>query len=225
MRILENFSFYFAFLVASIFIVVLNQKNLKEQIKIHLSALAFLLLAVLLTFIFTFLIHPYVAAYVGGFVVFMAWILFTLVYLRPGWSFVFVLALPFCYGGMIYQGSDFLWELGAPKREEEAQTWLINSSLVILSKAAQEYKASCGILPKNLESLIHSDKDCAKWTGYKKLDYRNGDVIRDPWRRNYLYKIIDKDTIEIGSLGADGVPGGDKLNRDIFRSTSILSKN
>ncbi len=53
-------------------------------------------------------------------------------------------------------------------------------------------------------------------------NYRSGGYIKDlpsdPWGRPYQYQVPGRDgrPFEIFSLGADGQPGGDELNADIY---------
>ncbi len=49
------------------------------------------------------------------------------------------------------------------------------------------------------------------------------EMPRDPWGRTFIY-IIRGERVEIHSLGADGMPGGEALNKDLVYSFPVPSE-
>jgi general secretion pathway protein G len=66
---------------------------------------------------------------------------------------------------------------------------------------------------QGLDALMHKPVDPSV-TNWKEGGY--GKVVRDPWKRPYLYESPGKNgDYDLYSLGADGEPGGEKANADI----------
>ncbi len=67
-----------------------------------------------------------------------------------------------------------------------------------------------GVYPDNLDELIHNP-GLNGWTG----PYLKESQLYDPWNRLYIYNLYS-DGYELVSYGADGLPGGDGYNTDIY---------
>jgi general secretion pathway protein G len=79
------------------------------------------------------------------------------------------------------------------------------------------YKLDTGIYPSTelgLQSLRTKPQNVNQWAG----PYLPQDIPTDPWGNPYQYKYPSEkgDEPEIVSLGADGQPGGEGINADIF---------
>lgn len=83
-----------------------------------------------------------------------------------------------------------------------------------ISKAIMAYKLDTNQYPNSLEDLVQSSVE--GWDG----PYIDGGMkrLRDPWKRTYVYELVGSGDppYRIGSYGMDGVPQGDKENKDIF---------
>ncbi len=85
-----------------------------------------------------------------------------------------------------------------------------------LEKSLDLYKLDVGRYPtteEGLNALVVRPGSAAGWNG----PYLRGDAVPlDPWGKPYLYAYPgSKGGVEIISLGADGVPGGEGENADI----------
>ena len=66
---------------------------------------------------------------------------------------------------------------------------------------------------EGLDALLTQPGSVDGWTGPYLRDRK---MLSDPWGRPILYTVdTDRRTFELESLGADGKPGGDGVNRDI----------
>lgn len=89
----------------------------------------------------------------------------------------------------------------------------INSFMTALGA----YKLDTGTYPTTemgLNALRVKPENANQWAG----PYLPQDIPMDPWSRPYLYKYPGEhgDEPDVISLGADGQPGGDGNNADIF---------
>ena len=64
-------------------------------------------------------------------------------------------------------------------------------------------------------ALKKQPSDCPGWNG----PYFEKKIPKDPWKRDYIYKYPgNKSVFDLYSLGADGKPGGEREDADIFNS-------
>lgn len=82
------------------------------------------------------------------------------------------------------------------------------------------YKLDNGFYPTTEQGLLAlvekpaSDPIPRAWS--EKGYFEKGNIPRDPWGKEYMYLSPGiHDDFDILSYGADGVPGGDGINRDI----------
>jgi general secretion pathway protein G len=84
-----------------------------------------------------------------------------------------------------------------------------------LEKTLELFKLDVGRFPsgaEGLDALVNKPGTANGWNG----PYLKGGVPSDPWGKPYKYTSPTADGgIEIVSLGADGLPGGDGENADI----------
>lgn len=87
----------------------------------------------------------------------------------------------------------------------------VASDIVTIESACDDYATHHdGAYPGDLEQLVEPDA-----AGRRNL--RATTMPLDPWRRPYLYAPTDVHgrPPRIGTLGRDGVPGGDGADRDV----------
>jgi general secretion pathway protein G len=92
-----------------------------------------------------------------------------------------------------------------------------NAQIHVLSMALENYKHDVGTYPsteQGLAALRTGPELVWGWDG----PYLMKDVPNDPWGHPYIYRFPGKNLGKpvIGSYGADGVPGGDGRDADIF---------
>lgn len=95
----------------------------------------------------------------------------------------------------------------------------VKSDLFELKKIAEQYHSKTGHFPAELQVLLKS-RDPSSTA--KKLP-------KDPWGKDYLYKIVNRDNVQmiyIWTYGADGIPGGEGLDMDLSTDSdwSFLKK-
>jgi len=102
-----------------------------------------------------------------------------------------------------------LGQLGGAKTKTAAlQIADIERSLEIFRLDVGRYPSS----KEGLNSLTTRPESVAGWNG----PYMKGGVPMDPWGKPYIYNFpIASGGVEILSLGADGIAGGDGENADI----------
>lgn len=107
-------------------------------------------------------------------------------------------------------GPRVLSQLGGAKSKTAAL------QIADLEKSLEIFKLDVGRFPSSkegLEALAVRPSSVAGWNG----PYLKGAVPVDPWGKPYVYhNPAANGGIEIVSLGADGVPGGDGENADIL---------
>jgi len=98
---------------------------------------------------------------------------------------------------------------------DKARVVKAKQDIRVLESSLNLYKLDNFIYPstdQGLEALVTRPSDANNWKegGYIKK------VPKDPWQREYQYiSPGEHGEIDIYSLGADGVPGGDKFAADI----------
>ena len=110
--------------------------------------------------------------------------------------------------------------LTAVKFVDKAKVTSAKSQLETYKFALQSYYLDCGIYPsreQGLEALFE------KPVLYPVPEHWNGPYIdkvvqKDPWGNDYVYSDITTNGLpfSIVSYGADGQPGGEGMNEDLF---------
>ncbi len=103
------------------------------------------------------------------------------------------------------------------KNADRAKVTAARTQLDNFMTALGSYKLDTGTFPtteQGLKALREKPADLEQWAG----PYLPKDVPKDPWEHDYVYKFPGEhgDEPDITSLGADGQPGGDGFNADIF---------
>lgn len=116
-----------------------------------------------------------------------------------------VLAILTLLAGLV--GPRVLGQLGGAKSKTAAV------QIADLDKSLELFKLDVGRYPsteEGLEALVKKPGNANGWNG----PYLKGGVPADPWGHAYKYANTSG-AVEILSLGADGVPGGDGENADV----------
>lgn len=97
--------------------------------------------------------------------------------------------------------------------KKRAEANLARTSLQSLAAQVDQYQADVGAYPESLEQLVSSPSGVTGWLGpyAKKAD------LSDPWHNVIQYRRPgDEDApYTLSSLGADGKPGGEGVDKDI----------
>ena len=106
-------------------------------------------------------------------------------------------------------GPKMFGKLGMAKEKTAA------SQISLLITSFDSYSLDMGSYPteeQGIEALMKNLTNSDKWTG----PYLAKDIPKDPWDNSYVYKNPgEHGEIDIISLGADGVDGGEGENKDI----------
>lgn len=95
---------------------------------------------------------------------------------------------------------------------DRARARLAETQLNMLAGKIEQYELDVGALPQNLEDLVRQPSGSSSWLG----PYAKADELKDPWQRPIEYRAPGTETrFDLVSLGADGRPGGEGVDRDI----------
>jgi general secretion pathway protein G len=93
-----------------------------------------------------------------------------------------------------------------------------------LAADVESFASDVGRYPtqkEGLQALITAPASVEGWTGPY---LRDSKTLNDPWGRPIIYTFdADKRTFHVESLGADGKPGGDGVDRDLKSPSSASS--
>jgi general secretion pathway protein G len=105
------------------------------------------------------------------------------------------------------------------KKVEKSKSRIAKTQIILVENAIKMFKLDTGRFPgkeEGLKALMVCPEGLKNWDG----PYLEKGIPKDPWGREYRYDYPGKNYIfEIYSLGADGKPGGDGENQDIFNWT------
>jgi general secretion pathway protein G len=100
-----------------------------------------------------------------------------------------------------------------------AKASIARTKMSVIETAIASFHQDCGRLPadtEGLEALLVAPEDVAdKWQG----PYLKKSEMLDPWDNPYIYVAEGEHNVgsyDIVSLGADGQPGGEGDNADIY---------
>ena len=98
--------------------------------------------------------------------------------------------------------------------KHRAEYNLARQQLSSLAANIDQYQDDVGELPDSLEQLVHSDAE--NWTG----PYANAKDFKDPWHNAIEYRKPGEGDapFAVVSLGVDGKPGGDGVDKDLVVS-------
>ncbi len=97
---------------------------------------------------------------------------------------------------------------------EKSKVKVVKLQITKVENAVNEFYNDCDQLPDSLGQLIDEPGSdvCESW-GLGGAYAKEKDLI-DPWKNELVYELTDQ-SFTITSLGKDGAPGGEKLNKDI----------
>jgi general secretion pathway protein G len=100
---------------------------------------------------------------------------------------------------------------------DKARVTKARADIAGLKTALNMYKLDTGVFPtteQGLKALEMAPPGVKNWQG----PYLSEELVNDPWGNPYDYRYPGQrgDEPEIISYGADGVPGGEDINADIF---------
>ena len=97
------------------------------------------------------------------------------------------------------------------QNKNKANYNLARTQLSNLAMKIDEYQDDVGELPDSLEQLVHSDAE--NWTG----PYADAKDFKDPWHNAIEYRKpgAEDRPYSLTSLGVDGKPGGDGVDKDL----------
>jgi len=97
------------------------------------------------------------------------------------------------------------------QNKHRAEYNLAKTQLSSLAASIDQYQSDVGALPDSLQQLVSSSAD--GWLG----PYAKAEELKDPWHNAIEYrKPGDEDQpFALLSLGVDGKPGGDGVDKDL----------
>jgi general secretion pathway protein G len=102
--------------------------------------------------------------------------------------------------------------MGSQKRAEYK---LAETSLTNLAGKIDQYESDVGELPDSLEALVTEPSGSSGWLG----PYARTEELKDPWHKAIELHVPGENgaPYQVISLGADGKPGGDGVDKDIVK--------
>ena len=101
------------------------------------------------------------------------------------------------------------------RQEAKAKVKVAGAQIELLGTALDTFRLDVGRYPntqEGLEALNSQPGGLARWDG----SYLKKEVPLDPWGKPYVYRSPgEHGSYDLFSYGADGLPGGEKDNRDI----------
>jgi general secretion pathway protein G len=106
------------------------------------------------------------------------------------------------------------------KQFGKAKIQLAKTNIALIETSLQEFLMECGRFPTQsdggLEALRMAPSDLVEvWDG----PYIDSNKLIDPWGYSFYYQypsMVSEDEYDVYSLGADGQPGGEGVNADIY---------
>ena len=97
--------------------------------------------------------------------------------------------------------------------QARAEYKLAETKLEAIAGKVDQYEADVGALPDSLDQLVTSD--APGWLG----PYAKAEDLKDPWRKPLTLRVPGENgaPFQVVSLGADGAPGGEGVDRDIVK--------
>ena len=97
------------------------------------------------------------------------------------------------------------------QNQHKAQYKLAQTQLTTLSASIEQYQSDVGALPDSLQQLVQSDVE--GWLG----PYAKAEELKDPWHNPIEYRKpgADDQPYSLVSLGVDGQPGGEGVDKDL----------
>jgi len=99
------------------------------------------------------------------------------------------------------------------QNKHKAEYKIAQTQMSSLAASIDQYESDVGALPESLQQLVTAPGDAEGWLGpYAKLE-----ELKDPWHNPIEYRKpgADERPYSLTSLGVDGQPGGDGVDRDL----------
>ena len=97
------------------------------------------------------------------------------------------------------------------QNKRQAEYKLAKTQMTTLSASIDQYESDVGTLPDSLQQLVTASGE--GWLG----PYAKKEELQDPWHHPIEYRKPGSDDrpYSLTSLGVDGKPGGDGVDRDL----------
>lgn len=109
----------------------------------------------------------------------------------------------------------FLTIIGSCKKQDEIKQDLVKPKMAVIENAIFQYSYNCSRYPNSFEELLAPPSELEKkWKG----PYLLKKQLYDPWGNLYIYEpnSVNPSDYKLISYGADGKPGGEGKNKDIY---------
>jgi general secretion pathway protein G len=99
------------------------------------------------------------------------------------------------------------------QNKHQAEYKIAKTQLTSLAATVDQYQSDVGALPDSLEQLVTSPQGAEGWLG----PYTKAEDLKDPWHHAIEYRKpgADENPYSLTSLGVDGKPGGDGVDKDL----------
>ena len=90
---------------------------------------------------------------------------------------------------------------------------IAQTQMTSLAASIDQYESDVGALPESLQQLVTAPGDAEGWLG----PYAKAEELKDPWHHPIEYRKpgAEDKPYSLTSLGVDGQPGGDGVDRDL----------
>ena len=97
--------------------------------------------------------------------------------------------------------------------KKRAEAKLASTQLSSLSSQVEQFQADVGTYPESLQELVTAPSNAPGWLG----PYAKTTDFSDPWHNPIEYRRPgdDEAPYKLISLGADGKPGGEGVDKDV----------
>ena len=99
------------------------------------------------------------------------------------------------------------------QNQNKAKYRIAQTQMTTLAASIDQYQSDTGELPDSLDQLIAAPGNAEGWLG----PYAKAEELKDPWSRPIEYRKpgADDAPFSLTSLGVDGKPGGDGVDKDL----------
>jgi general secretion pathway protein G len=99
------------------------------------------------------------------------------------------------------------------QNKRKAEYKIAQTQMTSLAASIDQYESDVGALPESLQQLVAAPGDAEGWLG----PYAKAEELKDPWHHPIEYRKpgADEKPYSLTSLGVDGQPGGDGVDRDL----------
>ena len=99
------------------------------------------------------------------------------------------------------------------QNKRKAEYKLAQTQMTTLASSIDQYESDVGTLPDSLQQLVTASGQAEGWLG----PYAKAEDLKDPWHHAIEYHKpgTDDQPYSLTSLGVDGKPGGDGVDKDL----------